>query len=89
MYSKEAINESKEGKEKKRNGLLVTSLIINILLATGGGYLYYQNQQINNDLMDYASKVNELTQAMVELEHQLNMSQVQLEYYKDLTKHYA
>ncbi len=89
MYSEEAINESKEGKEKKGNGLLVTSLIINILLATGGGYLYYQNQQINNELIDYAFKVNDLTQSVFELEHQLNMTQVQLEYYKDLTDYYS
>lgn len=89
MYRDETEKDAQCEKNMHNSRLIVLSLIFNVLLATGGGYLYYQNQQVNDELLNYTSKVNELTQAVVELEQQLNMSTVQLEYYRGLTEYYS
>lgn len=85
----EASNEFQLNKRKQRNGLLTLSLIINILVASGFGYLFYTNQQLTSDIFDYNSKVNELSQTIVELDQQLNMSLVQLNHYRDLSEYYS
>ena len=89
MYYDEADEYEQVEKEKKGNKFIVFSLVLNIVLAALGGYLYFQNQELSTDLSQHALKVNELTQSLVELEQHLNMSLQQLEYYRDLTEYYS
>ncbi|MBD3207381.1 hypothetical protein GF319_13700 [Candidatus Bathyarchaeota archaeon] len=89
MYYDEIEGSDSADKKEKRNTLVVFSLLLNILLASLGGYLYFQNQELSKDLSQHSLKVNELTQSLIELEQQLNMSLQQLEYYRDLTEYYS
>lgn len=89
MYYDEVEEYETADGDKKSNRFVVFSIIINILLAGIGGYLYFQNQELNNDLSQQSLKINELTQSVFEIEQQLNMSTQQLEYYRGLTEYYS
>jgi uncharacterized protein len=89
MNKEETTNYNQRENGKRRIGIITLSLIINVLLASGFGYLYKMNQQLASDLTDYNLKVNELSQTIVNLEQQLNMSKVQLNHYRDLSEYYS
>jgi uncharacterized protein len=77
-----------ESKNNNRN-LVLLSVIVNILLASLSGYLILEKSQVNNQMTDYVSKINELTESTINLEQQLNMTVNQLDYYKELADYYS
>ncbi len=70
-------------------GLLVLSLVINVVLASACGYMYSLNQQMSGEAAEYVSELNQLNERTVQLEQRLNMSTSQLDYYKELANYYA
>jgi uncharacterized protein len=92
MYNNESEdpenNVNVEPKNKHRN-IVLLSVIVNILLASLSGYLILEKFQFNNQITDYSSKINELTESTINLEQQLNMTVNQLDYYKDLANYYS
>ena len=69
--------------------LLAFSLVVNVALASVCGYLYLQGAQLGSQVAEQASSLNELSLRTMALEQQLNMSLIQLDYYKGLARYYA
>ncbi|MCW4011904.1 MAG: hypothetical protein NWF07_02810 [Candidatus Bathyarchaeota archaeon] len=84
MYSDDQYEPPIAEKPKNNNRLVTFFLIINILLGTGLGLLYRQNVTLHQELEEYAESISTLSEAMVTYEQQLNMTEIQLEYYREL-----
>jgi len=88
MSSSELIEEETDRNNCNKRVILL-SIILNLLIASGGGYLFYQNQKLGTQLSDYALRFDEVSQKLIDTEQKLNLTQAQLEYYKDLTSYYS
>lgn len=77
--------------ERKRGGrrLVVLGLVINVVLASVCGFFYVQNVRLSDQVAEQSSTISELSLRTMALEQQLNMSAVQLSYYKELASFYA
>jgi hypothetical protein len=76
-------------KNEHRSKLFMLSVALNVFIFTFSGYMYMQNSQLRNQLLDHTNSLNELTESQRVLEQQLNISESQVEYYKDLALYYS
>ncbi len=88
MYSREFAEEKAESKNKYNKTLFV-SLVLNLIIASGGFFLLNQNHNLDIQLSEYALRYNEVSKKLIDTEQQLNFSQAQLDYYKELTSYYS
>ena len=72
-----------------RSGLLILSILLNIVLIPVAGYVLLQNSSLKDQVSDLSSSLDKLTESSMILEQQLNMSANQLDYYKELADYYS
>lgn len=84
MYSDDQYEPPSVEKPRNNNRLVTLFLIINILLVTGCGILYRQNVTLHQELEEYSESLSTLSETMVAYEQQLNMTEIQLEYYREV-----
>jgi predicted S18 family serine protease len=85
------MSDKESGDARKTPGrtLLFLSVLVNLLLISVSGFLFYQNFQLSDQVSELSSSVSELTGSTMALEQQLNVSQSQLEYYRGIALYYS
>lgn len=82
-------NLDSEESDKRGRKILILSIILNLLFVPVSGYVLMQNIQLRDQIGDLSSSLNELTELSRSLEQQFNLSENQVEYYKELALYYS
>lgn len=67
---------------KKRNAILIASLLLNIILASSTAYFVYQNSVLTTGISQLDRQVGDLSKELHSLQEKDNITQYQLQYYK-------
>lgn len=80
-----------EEKPLKRplRGLLILSIVINVVLASLAGYALRQSWDLRGRINDLSEAYSDLTEYRRNLEQRLNMTLNQLNYYKEQAEYYS
>ena len=77
-----------DDRAKKKNILLVISLVVNIVLASSAIYLVYQNSVFTNRLSELDKRIGELNKELYSLQQSYELAQYQLQYYRSWAERY-
>ncbi len=69
--------------------LLLTSIIINLLLAVYTGYIIGQSNRLREQIDDLSGSYSDLAESAWSLEQRLNVTLTQLDYYRGLAEYYS
>jgi predicted S18 family serine protease len=84
MYDNDYNENYRREKSQSYKTLFTLSIIVNLFLAAGLGFLYVQKNVLEQEISDYAQTISSIAENSMNYELQLNMTRSQLNYYKDL-----
>lgn len=76
-------------RESRIKIMLLTSMVINLVLAVYAGYTIGESRRLKDQIDDLTGSYSEVVESTKNMEQQLNMTMNQLEYYKGLAEYYS